>query len=273
MAFKFCDAMIDQYLTQGYLNMRGIVPPSLLGDLRRQADIARNLAHALNGPQTQRLQPLDQYSDKIEVQPFLDYIELAALREAITRLLGQGYTHGHLHIMGLLVEPRDHPWHCGWHRDGVVEVPPEGRDEVVNSFMNQVWYDLRIYNQVNCALYQDSCTWFVPGSHLRQKDLPGEMQSTGDPGLRNMPDDWTNEKMEQHVFTHCRNMPGVIPVHLEPGDYMIYRNLGWHCGVYLPYQPRATIHDVVSHDATIPWREEWSKVKKAAVARMKTTPE
>ena len=273
MPFKFEEWMNHQYLQQGYLIFRHIIPDTLLNELRREADKARLFAHQINGPQTQRIQPISKFGDKIDLRPFENYVELDEIHLAVTGLLGEGHTPAHLDIMGILVEPQQSPWHCGWHRDGVVEVPPEGRDEVVNSFMNQVWYDLRIYNQVNCALYQDSCTWFVPGSHLRQKDLPGEMQSTGDPGLRNMPDDWTNEKMEQHVFTHCRNMPGAIPVHLEPGDYMIYRNLGWHCGVYLPYQPRATIHDVVSHDATIPWREEWSKVKKAAVARMKTKPE
>ena len=70
---------------------------------------------------------------------------------------------GHVDIMGLLVEPLEHPWHIGWHRDGVVEVPPEARDEIVNAKLAEVWYDLRHFNQVNCAIYADSCTWFVPG--------------------------------------------------------------------------------------------------------------
>ena len=71
--------MLDEYLTRGHLVFRGIVPPSLLADLRRQADIARDLAHELNGPQTQRIQPLDQYGDKIDLQPFRDYVELPCL--------------------------------------------------------------------------------------------------------------------------------------------------------------------------------------------------
>ena len=99
-------------------------------DLRRQADLARALAHELNGPQTQRIQPLDQYGDRFDLQPFRDYVDLPALRDAIEELLGPGYTHAHLHIMGLLVEPAEHPWHCGWHRDGVVE-DRLAEDEVV----------------------------------------------------------------------------------------------------------------------------------------------
>ena len=33
-------------------------------------------------------------------------------------------------------------------------------------------------------------------------------------------------------------MPGAVQVYLGPGDFMVYRNLAWHCGLYLPYQPR-----------------------------------
>ena len=58
MAFQFQDSMVNEYLSQGYLILRGIVPPSLLTDLRREAEKARDLAHKLNGPQTQSIQPL-----------------------------------------------------------------------------------------------------------------------------------------------------------------------------------------------------------------------
>ena len=183
--------MIDDYLANGYQIFRNIIPPSLLADLRCQADIARDLAHQLNGRQTQRIQPLDQYGDRIDLRPFRDYVELPALKDAVEALLGPGYTHGHLHVMGLLVEPLDHPWHCGWHRDGVVEVPIAGRDQEVRDAVAEVWHDLRIFYQVNCALYAASCPWFVPGPHLRSFALPGAQ-----------------------------------PMHLNAGDFMIYRSHG-----------------------------------------------
>ena len=50
--------MRNQYLTKGYLVFRGIFPPSLLVDLRHQADVARNLAHKL-------IRPLSQYGEKL----------------------------------------------------------------------------------------------------------------------------------------------------------------------------------------------------------------
>jgi hypothetical protein len=269
MTFEFREQMIEQYSQQGFMVFRGIIPPALLRDLRHEADKARDLAHRLNGPQTQRIQPLDRYSPDINLQPFRDYAELDILQDAVDRLLGPGYSYAHLDIMGLLVEPVEKPWHCGWHRDGVVEVPEDARDAPVQAFMATIWHDLRFYNQVNCAIYADSCTWFVPGSHLRQQDLPGERQSTGDPLLRNPPEQWSNEEAEQRYFDHCRAMPGAEPVHLGPGDFMIYRNLGWHTGLYLPYQPRATIHDIVRHPDIELFRKAWKQVKEDALTRMR----
>lgn len=268
MGFQFKSEMIDQYLSQGYLVFRGIVPPALLADLRVEAKKARRLAHRLNGPQTQRIQPLSAYSDDLNLNPFEDYTNLPELKEAIKKLLGHPYTHGHLDIMGLLVEPVEHPWHIGWHRDGVVEVPPEAYDDVIKQKLSEVWHDLHHYNQVNCAIYADSCTWFVPGSHLRQFDLPGERQTTNQANLRKPPANMSNVETERYYLEHCHDFPSAVQIHLGPGDFMIYRNLGWHTGNYITYQPRATIHDVVRYEGETNWRN-WQEIKKEAVARWK----
>ena len=86
MAFQFQNSMVNDYLSQGYLIFRGIVPPSLLTDLRREAEKARDLAHKLNGPQTQRIQPLSNYGDELDLTPFYDYTELPELRDAIEKI-------------------------------------------------------------------------------------------------------------------------------------------------------------------------------------------
>ncbi len=56
-------------------------------------------------------------------------------------------------------------------------------------------------------------------------------------------------------------------MHLNAGDFMIYRSHGWHTGLYLPYQPRATIHDIVSHpdreQVTARWRTAQQKARAA----------
>ena len=269
MGFQFKSEMIDQYLSQGYLVFRGIIPPVLMTDLRVEADKARRLAHQLNGAQTQRIQPLSNYADDLNLSPFEDYTNLPELKDAIQKLLGHPYTHGHLDIMGLLVEPVNHPWHIGWHRDGVVEVPPEAYDDEIKKELSSVWHDLRHYNQVNCAIYAASCTWFVPGSHLRQFDLPGERQTTHQANLRKPPEEMSNAQAERYYLDHCRSFPSAVQVHLGPGDFMIYRNLGWHTGNYITYQPRATIHDIVRYEGKTSWSNRWQEIKHKAVTRWK----
>lgn len=72
MAFQFCDSMIHDYWTYGYMVFRRILPASLLRDLRPEADKARVLARELKGPQVQRLQPVIKHQDRINYKPFQD---------------------------------------------------------------------------------------------------------------------------------------------------------------------------------------------------------
>lgn len=266
MPFQFRDEWINQYTRDGYLVFRRILPATLVRDLRRECDKARALAHETSGPQAQRIQPVDRYADKLDLQPFKDYCELPELRDAVSKLLGSSSTHGHTNMMGILVEPKDRPWTIGWHRDGVVEVPLEAQDDILREKLKEVWFDLTQYNQVNCAIHADSCTWYVPGSHFRQRDLPGERQTTGE--LDEVTRHLSAAEAERINFEHCESFPGAVQVHLQPGDYMVYRNLGWHTGNYVPTQPRATLHDIVVCQSATNWWSGWGEAKLAAVERM-----
>ncbi len=269
MAFHFEEQMIHDYHAKGFTIFRGAIPDALLRDLRREADKARALALELSGPTAQRIQPISKFADRIDQRPFKDYCELPALADAVKQLLGPDYTHGHVDIMGILVEPKERPWTIGWHRDGVVEVPEDAYDEIVRAKIAEAWYDFRHFNQVNCALYAESNTWIVPGSHLRQRDLPGERQSALDRAFAQKVAAASVEEAERICLEHCETFPGAVQMHLEAGDYMIYRNLAWHNGNYLPYHPRATIHDAVCyHGPGSDWGGSWWQAKKDAVARL-----
>ena len=50
MAFAFCDRHIDEYRTQGYTVFRQVLPLSLIADLRRVCDEARDLARQEGDP-------------------------------------------------------------------------------------------------------------------------------------------------------------------------------------------------------------------------------
>ena len=166
MAFAFSDRHIDEYRTQGYTVFRQVLPLSLIADLRRVCDEARDLARQQRGSQAQRLQPIADFP--LDQQPFVDYATLPVLIDAIHRLLSPDFRLGGPPVMGVLFEPAEWPWCTHWHRDWRDNMPGLELARWDDHFA-----DDRYFNQVNCALYADSCTWVVPGSHLR-RDLPCE---------------------------------------------------------------------------------------------------
>lgn len=271
MAFEFTDSMINHYWSNGYIVLRQILPGSLLRDLRVAADQARELAYKVRGPQTQRIQPLVNYADDLDLQAFHDYCELPALVDAIHKVMGPEYRHHNMENMGLLVDPAEHSWNQGWHRDAVVEVPHGAQlDEEFKGTLADVWHDRRLFNQVNCAIYNDSSLWYVPGSHARQQDLPGEIQSVNQNSLPKWDDYGSEPEFERACYLHATEFPGAVQMHLIAGDYCLYRSHAWHCGNYLSYQPRATIHDsCVFEDGEYraAYRERWTRAKDEAKAR------
>ena len=117
-----------------------------------------------------------------------------------------------------------------------------------------VFHDTDYFNQLNCALHQDSSTWVVPGSHLRP-DLPREHAAFPARPIPSPAFEGTNEERERACLEYCRSMPGAVCLHLDAGDFALYRNTLWHLGSYVPYARRATLHDVVDTPEFIAWRE------------------
>ncbi len=71
-------------------------------------------------------------------------------------------------------------------------------------------------------------------------------------------------------YLHAAEFPGAQQMHLIGGDYLIYRSHAWHCGNYLSYQPRATIHDACVYEDgeyRVEYRERWTQVKEEAKGR------
>ncbi|MCX5662528.1 MAG: phytanoyl-CoA dioxygenase family protein [Planctomycetota bacterium] len=243
MAFEFTDAHIQEYFQLGYTVFRAIIPPALLRDLRRETDKGRVIARQRAGENAQRLQPIAGCPE-LDMKPFDDYHALPPLVDALNRLLGPSIgglvdTHATRDVFGVLYEPAGAPWCTQWHRDW--------RDNIRGLKVGEwekVMLDFRLFNQINCALYDDSCTWVVPGSHLR-KDTPGEIRRFPDRPVLGptIPKDSTPEETEVACLAYTMSMPGAVQAHLNAGDYLLYRNSLWHIGNYVPYRKRATIHD------------------------------
>ena len=259
--FVLTEAHREQYATEGYTVFRSVLPTPLIERLRAACTVVRRVARTEGSPQAQRLQPV-QRSD-IPQQAFIEYASFPPLRRAVSNLLSPAHAHGDRSVFGVLLEPRDEPWATNWHRDWRDNI--EGLDR---GRWRAVFHSSLHFNQINCALYNDDCLWVVPGSHLRG-DTPDEIArypTRPIPGPQLSTAHSTRQKVSR-CLEYARSMPGAINLKLRAGDFAIYRNTLWHCGVYSPSRPRATIHD----GAMTPEFRQWTTESRAQLAQRKKT--
>jgi hypothetical protein len=264
MSFSFSEKHITDYHLNGYTVFKRIIPDSLLGDLRRVTDNARELAYEVTGRQAQRLQPVAEYD--LDLQPFKDYGDLPILKDSIHKILTPRHYHADLSRTGVLLEPADHPWCTNWHRDWRDHMPVEVFEAEFREDWDKQTFHLDYMNQINCALYEDPSTWYVPGSHYRQLNTSAEehARDSYDPARhRNATD--SPEQQERDCLAYCRSMPSAVQLRLNAGDFALYRSSAWHLGNYVPYRKRATIHDFLGTIEFSDYIVERGKRKEAAM--------
>jgi hypothetical protein len=256
MTFHYSDSHRDDYYQDGLTILRGVIPATLLADLRQQTDRAREIARERSGPQSQRLQPVYAY-DELDARPFRDFLELPGMRAAVENILGTERDPSQ--IMGVLLEPAEQPWCTNWHRDWGHHIAELGTETFVAACRN-----LRMFNQLNAALYDDHSLWVVPGSHNRG-DTPGEQAAFGSvpaPGP-NLTPQMTPAEREIACQVYVRQMPGATHVALQAGDVAFYRACGWHIGTYVPYTRRATLHDGFYCDDDYAWQAQMRQLQES----------
>ena len=248
--FQFSERHIEEYQTQGYTVFRGIVPSTLIEDLRRQCDLGAKIGREKDGLNAQRFIP--RTIEGIDLQPFRDFLELPAIRESVAKVLPSEVISSTVEGMfSVLIEPGESPYCTLWHRDW--------RDNVKGIDLARWeadYKDMDLFNQVNCALYEDSCTWVVPGSHLRS-DTDAEVarfpsRPIDGPQLEGL----NNSERERVCLEYCQSLPGAQRLLLDAGDYCLYRNSLWHLGNYVHYRRRATLHEGVFTAKFKAWIEE-----------------
>ncbi len=238
MAFRYSERHREEYYSIGLTVLRGVIPASLLSDLRREADTAREIARREHGPQAQRLQPVYKYPE-LNHQPFRDFLALPQMRATVEGILGTEHTQSE--IMGILFEPQEAAWATPWHRDWGYNVP--GID--LDAFFAAALHKPQMFNQLNAALYDDHSLWVVPGSHNRE-DTAAERDTFGGripPPGPELPPEMSPEEKELTCLSYTRRMPGAVQVALGASDVAFYRAVGWHIGNYVPSTRRATLHD------------------------------
>lgn len=248
MSFAYSEQNRNEYYTDGLTVLRGLIPASLLADLRAQAEIARELARKIGGPSAQRLQPVYKY-EELNPQPFRDFLNLDGLRTTVLNILGPEHTASD--ILGILFEPKENAWCTHWHRDWGYNVPGIDLDAFFEAAVNQPG----MFNQLNGALYDDHCLWVVPGSHNR---LDSDAEQARFPRLPppgpELSDTLTDTEREISCLNYARSMPGGVCVPLFAGDVAFYRACAWHIGSYIPYTRRATLHDGFYSPADRVWQ-------------------
>lgn len=246
--FKFSDQHIEEYKTLGYTVFRNIVPPKLIDELRCESDKAAAIVRARDGADVQRFQPIAAFD--INQKPFQDFSDLAEIRDAVSRIIPPPWEMGDLNVMGVLLNPTENAGCMQWHRDWRDNISGLDLDDWEANYENR-----DLFNQVNCALYEDSCTWVVPGSHLR-RDTDAEIarfpsRPIAGPDLAGL----SQAERERVSLDYCESLPGAIRLLLDAGDYALYRNSLWHLGNYIPYKKRATLHDGIMTPAFYAWRD------------------
>lgn len=246
MGFRFTEAHREQYFTDGLTILRDLIPASLLGDLRREADKGRVIARQQKGGQTQRLQPVYAH-EELDARPFRDFLDLPELRATVEGTLGSEY-----HTtdrMAIFLEPAEEAWSTAWHRDWG-DVPGVDPADFAHARDN-----LRMMNQFNAALYDDHSLWVVPGSHARE-NTPEESAVVPDIYAGNpvLPPSMSGVERERTCLNFTRSMPGAVQIVLNAGDLAFYRACSWHIGNYVPYVKRATLHDSFPCEEDLAWQ-------------------
>lgn len=249
MGFHYSDKLREEYHSEGLIILRDIIPPTLLSDLRQEADIARTIAREQHGAQAQRLQPVYKY-EELNPQPFRDFLQLPDMQTVVQNILGK--LHQPSEIMGILLEPKEHAWCTNWHRDWghhLPNIPPERWEWAL-----QQEY---MFNQLNAALYDDGSLWAVPGSHHRT-DTKEETThfSSNPPEPPRLTPNMTETERERECLRYARSMPNATHIVLHAGDVAFYRAVGWHIGNYVPYLRRATLHDGYYCAEDLAWQKE-----------------
>lgn len=223
----------DQFLEDGYVILRQVIPPQHLAKLRQAYELLVERQKAIwakeRGPNDPpggvwetSAQPrlhLGNLADQIDAQTAAA-VEIwlhENMQGASSRLLG--VDDAAVTEMMLMCNPvRDHDTagHRGWHRDFY---PPHTAP--LQAYADDILENGPRYVQWNLPLYDDDVLWVVPGSHIR---LNSDEENAAMNGDARSP------------------VPGAVQTHLAAGDGVAYILPLLHWGSLYNAKMRRTIH-------------------------------
>ena len=251
----------DQFLEEGYVILRGVIPPRQLDGLRRAYELLverqKEIWARERGPDDPpggvwetHAQPrlnLGLLASQIDAQT-IGAVEIwlhENMQGVSSRLLG--VEDAAVTEMMLMCNPvRDHETggHRGWHRDFY---PPHTAP--LQAYADDVLENGPRYVQWNLPLYDDNVLWVVPGSHARLNTAEENAAMTEDARAP---------------------LPGAVQTHLAAGDGVAYILPLLHWGSRYNAKMRRTIHGGFSEFTThkeLPFLEHLSRASQESFRR------
>lgn len=221
----------DQFIDQGYIILRNIIPSNKLRDMRASSEIILERQKRIWASE---MSPSDPPGGIYETarQPRV-VMELPGLIDAKTANVVEDFWLANKTLdiaeqllcnpvpqvtqMWIMCNPlKDHPGGTGWHRD----IHPSDMAP-----MDALTADLTEngprYTQWNVPLYDDNVLWVVPGSHRRRN---------------------TEQENTNFLIDLKQPITGGTPVELKAGDGVIYSNFLLHTGSNYMNKTRRTLH-------------------------------
>ncbi|KAJ8091815.1 hypothetical protein PM082_021051 [Marasmius tenuissimus] len=229
----------DAYDSQGFVVVPGLVSPTEMEALQSTCDAVVDRTRNGHWPHRRvvgkQFPPYDSENpDSWGVQHlmhpdlgppasiFAKWYSSDALVGAAGKLLQCKPEDMQMELFNLLINPKDHKFALRWHRD---DVKGDATEEEERKALG-AWTSSGV--QWNTALYEDSCLYVVPGSHLTPRTEEQRLHSTTMDAPRDPFD-----------------MPGAIQVTLKPGETVFYNSNILHCATYDNERQRATLHGTI----------------------------
>ena len=250
-----------RFLVEGYLVLRGVIPPAELEGLRQSYGTLVERQRAISARERQPGEPQGgQWEMTAQPRLILSQMDDEIDRETIKAV--DIWLHDHIYgvsadllgvedpgvveMMMLCNPSRD--WgtggHNGWHRD---VYPPFGAP--IQGYTDDIIENGPRYVQWNIPLYDDDVLWVLPGSHRR---------------LNTAAED-------RHIRCAPRTpMTGGVQTRLRAGDGVVYITPLLHWGSRYDAVLRETLHGGFAHWAVrrdVPYNELLSPLTRAAFAR------
>ncbi len=220
----------DQFLKEGFLVLRNVIPPEMLDELRTGYEILVDRQREIWASQRRPEDPPGGHWEA-SAQPRLMLNSMGKHMNERTACAVEHWVHENTQgvsseLLGvpdagvtemmLMCNPVSDQGPANWHRDlHPIDTAP------LQAYIDDIVENGPPYVQWNICLYDDEVLWVIPGSHLRIN---------------------TEQENQQLIDDSHKPLPGGLQTHLKAGDGVVYILPILHWGSNYSTKIRRTIH-------------------------------